>query len=334
MTKEKKRIAKTGVLFVVIIAITIWGINFIKSNDLLTTKTKLLGVYSDVSELTVGNHVYLSGTKIGKVVHVDFLNGDLNNLVVEFHIRNDIKIPDSSIAKITSIDLLGTKGIEIIINNKTKGHYKSGDTLITQVEVGLMETVNEQIMPLKNKTESMVVALDSLMLSFNSIFSSKTQKNLNLSFDHIQNTLKNLENSSVMLDGILVSGKNKIAIILKNVESITSNLENNNDNIEAILKNFKDISDTIAASNLANIISSADNSLAKFSDIMTKVEKGEGTLGLLLKDEELYNKLDKSANDLDKLLIDIKEHPKRYVSFSAINFGRKIIVADKDSIPE
>jgi len=326
MTKEKIRIAKTGVLFVVIIAITIWGINFIKSNDLLSSKTKLHGIYTDVNELAVGNHVYVNGTKIGKVVHVDFIDGNLNKLDVEFHIRNDIKIPKGSIAKITSIDLLGTKGISLILNEKqTKEYYKSKDTLKTAVERSLTEEVNKQIMPLKNKTENMIVALDSLMLSFNSIFSNETQKN-------IQNTLKNLEHSSVMLNGIMVSGKSKIAVILKNVESITQNLENNNENIEKIIKNFGNISDTLAAANLVGIINNADKTLAKFNSIMTKIDKGEGTIGLLLKDEELYNKLEKTSDDLDKLFIDIKEHPKRYVSFSAFSFGKKIYVTDKDSI--
>ncbi len=325
MTKEKIRIAKTGVLFVVIIGITIWGVNFIKSNDLLSSKTKLHGIYDDVNELTIGNHVYVNGTKVGKVVHVDFIDGNLNKLDVEFHIRNDIKIPKGSVAKITSIDLLGTKGIKIILNNKGKGFYKSKDTLETAVESNLSEIVNKQIMPLKNKTESMIVELDSLMLSFNSIFSKETQKN-------IQNTLKNLEHTSVMLDGIMISGKSKITTILKNVESITQNLENNNGNIEKILKNFGDISDTLAAANLVGIIDNADKTLAKFNSIMTKIDNGEGTIGLLLKDEQLYNKLEKTSDDLDKLFIDIKEHPKRYVRFSAFSFGKKIYVADKDSI--
>ena len=135
-----------------------------------------------------------------------------------------------------------------------------------------------------------------------------------------------------MLDGIMVSGKSRIAKILKNAESITTNLENNNKNIEKILKNFADISDTVAASNLVGIIDNADKSLAKFSSVMDKIEKGEGTLGLLLNDEELYNKLEQTSADLDKLFIDIKENPKRYVRFSAFSFGKKIVVADTDSI--
>lgn len=332
MTKEKVRIAKTGVLFVVIIAITIWGVNFIKSNDLLSSKTKLHGIYTDVSELAVGNHVYVNGTKIGKVVHVDFIDGNLNKLDVEFHVRNDIKIPKGSIAKIKSIDLLGTMGIEIVLNKDSKEYYKSKDTLKTAVETSLSEEVNKQILPLKIKTENMVGTLDSLLVAFRAVFNPKTRANIKQSFAHIQTTLKNLENSSVLLDKIMVSGKDRVATILKNAESITQNLENNNENIDKILKNFGDISDTLAAANLVGVIDNADKTLAKFNSIMTKIDKGEGTLGLLLKDEDLYNKLDKTSDDLDKLFIDIKEHPRRYVRFSAISFGKKIYVADKDSI--
>ncbi len=334
MTREQKRVIRTGIFFTIIISLAIWGVNYIKSNDLITSKTKLYGKYSNVKELSVGNHVYLNGTKIGKVVKVDFLKQNLNKLVVEFHIRKDIKIPDSSIALIKSIDLMGTMGLEILINKNSKKFYKSGDTLLTDVEASLSEEVNAQIMPLKIKTESMIGTLDSLLVAFRAVFNPKTRANIKSSFAHIKTTLINLEKSSVKLDNILVSGKDRIRIILENAESITNNLEKNNDNIERILKNFGDISDTLAAANITEVISNANASLDKFSKIMNKIEKGDGTLGLLLNDKELYNKLENASNDLDKLLIDIKENPKRYVRFSAFSFGKKIIVEDTDSIPK
>ncbi|NPA45224.1 MAG: MCE family protein [Chlorobi bacterium] len=335
MTKEKARIVKTGILFVVILLITIWGVNYVKSNDLLSAKVKLHGIYSDVAELSVGNHVYVSGTKIGKVAHINFIEGNLEKLDVEFHIKKNIKIPKGSIAKITSIDLLGTKGIEIILKKNTNGgFYKNNDTLKTAVETSLSEEVNKQIMPLKIKTENMVGTLDSLLVAFRAVFNPKTRRNIKQSFDHIQKTLRNLESSSVLLDKIMVSGKDRVAVILKNAESITTNLEKNNDNIEKILQNFGDISDSLAAANFVGVIDNADKSLDKFNKIMNKIEKGEGTIGLLLKDEELYNKLEKASNDLDKLFIDIKENPKRYVRFSAFSFGKKVYVTDTDSIPE
>ncbi len=324
MTKEHRRITKTGILFVVILFITIWGINYIRSNDLITRKAKFYAIYDNVKELSEGNHVFISGTKIGKVSHVDFIDGDLNKLIVEFHVRNDINIPDSSVAMIASTDIMGTMGIKIKINKNTKSFYSSGDTLISGVETGIQEQVNKQILPLKLKTESMISTVDSLLLAFRSVLDPETRTNIKQSFEHIQTTLKNF-------DTLIASEKSTIAQIIKNAESITTNLEKNNENINKIIENFSDISDSLTAANFTSVINQADQSLSKLSKVMDQVEKGEGTLGLLLKDEKLYNKLNKSSDDLDKLLIDIKENPTRYVRFSAINFGRKIIVNETDS---
>ena len=335
MTKEQKRYIKTGILFTIIIFITIWGVNYIRSNDLISNQIKLYGVYSDVKELSEGNHVFLNGTKIGKVSKVDFLNGDLNKLVVEFQIRNGIQIPDSSIAMITSTDIMGTKGLKIILNkNKTDKYYKSGDTLISKVENSLSEEVNKQILPLKLKTENMLGTLDSLLIAFRSVFNPKTRSNIKQSFEHIQITLKNLEHTTNTLDTLMTSEKARIARIIDNAESITDNLKNNNENIEKILSNFGDISDSLSASGFVNIIHNADTAIFKLNTVLNKIEKGEGSLGLLIQDEKLYNELKKASSDLDDLLLDIKNNPKRYVRFSAVDFGKKIIIQSSDSIPK
>ncbi len=334
MTKEQKRYVRTGILFTIIIFITIWGVNYIRSNDLISNQIKLYGVYSDVKELSEGNHVFLNGTKIGKVSKVDFLNGDLNKLIVEFQIRKGIKIPDSSIAMITSTDIMGTMGLKILLNKNTKTFYKSGDTLCSQVENSLSEEVNKQILPLKIKTENMLGTLDSLLVAFRSVFNPKTRSNIKQSFDHIQITLKNLEHTTNTLDTLMTSERARIARIIDNAESITTNLKNNNENIEKILNNFGDISDSLSASGFVNIIHNADTAIFKLNTVLNKVEKGEGSLGLLIQDEKLYNELKKASSDLDDLLLDIKNNPKRYVRFSAIDFGKKIIIQSSDSIPK
>jgi phospholipid/cholesterol/gamma-HCH transport system substrate-binding protein len=218
MIKENRRIIKTGILFVIIIIITIWGVNYIRSNDIITGKTRLFAVYDNVRELSEGNHVYLNGTKIGKVVKVDFLKGNLNQLLVEFHIRKDIKIPDSSIAMIKSIDLMGTMGMYILINNHTNKYYKSGDTLIGDVEISIQEEVNKQILPLKLKTESMIGTLDSLLVAFRAVFNPATRLNIKKSFEHIQVTLENLESTTSRLDTLMKTEKKRISDIIKHAE--------------------------------------------------------------------------------------------------------------------
>ncbi|RLD47924.1 MAG: MCE family protein, partial [Bacteroidetes bacterium] len=107
-----------------------------------------------------------------------------------------------------------------------------------------------------------------------------------------------------------------------------------NENIEKILSNFGDISDSLSASGFVNIIHNADTAIFKLNTVLNKIEKGEGSLGLLIQDEKLYNELKKASSDLDDLLLDIKNNPKRYVRFSAVDFGKKIIIQSSDSIPK
>jgi len=332
MTKENKRIVRTGILFVIIILMTIWGVNFIRSNDLITSKTVFYGIYDDVKELSAGNHVFIKGTKVGKIVKVDFADKNLNKLIVEFHIRKDLNIPDSSIAVIKSTDIMGTMGLELIINKNSKTFLKSGDTLITKVESSLSEEVNKQILPLKLKTEAMLGTLDSLLVAFRSVFNPQTRSNIKQSFEDIQLALSNLESATYTIDTLLSSEKKRISEIIKNAASITENLKNNNENIDKILNNFSNISDSLTASNFVGVINQADSTIQKLNKITTKINNGEGTLGLLLEDEELYNKLKEASTDLDNLLIDIKENPKRYLRFSAFNLGKKIIINKTDSV--
>jgi phospholipid/cholesterol/gamma-HCH transport system substrate-binding protein len=109
--------------------------------------------------------------------------------------------------------------------------------------------------------------------------------------------------------------------MISNLESITSNIREHNDDLAIAMKNFSSISDTLAKANLAGTMLNAERTLAQTADIMEKINKGEGSLGMLVNNDSLYNALASSAASLDSLLVDMKENPKRYVHFSM--FGKK-----------
>ena len=114
----------------------------------------------------------------------------------------------------------------------------------------------------------------------------------------------------VRLDSVIYKNDVRVTTILQNVESITTNLHNNNDKITRVLTNFESISDSLAKSNVKNTISNLDKSLAQFDKILQKIEKGEGTIGLLLNDKEMYNNLTSASKQLDLLIEDMKKHPR------------------------
>jgi len=120
---------------------------------------------------------------------------------------------------------------------------------------------------------------------------------------------------------MVASERKKIAVILSNFESVSGNLKQNNDDISKLIVNLNRFSETLAASDVKNTVDNANQSLTKLNNLLTNIGEGQGTLGKFAKDDSLYIYLQRSSNDLDRLLIDLRENPKDYVHFSI--FGGK-----------
>ena len=143
------------------------------------------------------------------------------------------------------------------------------------------------------------------------------------SFESIRYTIQNLESTTYNLDTLVVTQRFRLANIIGNVESITANIKKNNDKINNIIANFSNISDTLAKAKIASTINNADKTLKDFSEIIAKVNRGEGSLGMLVNNDTLYNNLEGASKELNKLVEDIKLNPKRYLNFSVFGGSKK-----------
>jgi len=315
----KKREVRIALFFILGMVLVYWGINFLKGKDIFSTQTVLYAEYENITGLQVANPIMLNGFKIGQISEIKFIPGGKGKLLVKMLITEDIAIPSNSVARIISSDLLGSKAMQIILGNSSNP-AESGDYLKGEIETDLKEEVSMQILPLKNKAEELLSSFDSVLVILQLIFNENTRDNLNHSFESIKNTIASLEHASYNLDTLMSSQRYRLSTIFANVESITTNLKDNNDKIRQIFSNLNSISDSLARSNFKATINSANESLARFNDIMTKVDQGQGSLGMLINNDTLYYNLEKSSNDLDKLVEDIRLNPQRYLHFSI--FGR------------
>jgi phospholipid/cholesterol/gamma-HCH transport system substrate-binding protein len=231
-----------------------------------------------------------------------------------------VKIPKGSVARAVSADLLGNKAIDVVFS-KNKTYVESGDTLVADTERGLKESFNRQIAPLQAKAENLMLQIDSLMKVFNMMLNTRTRENIDQSFESVRRAILSIERSAYRFDDMIATEKPKISSLLTNLDGISSNLQKNEKKINNILNNFSNLSDSLAKSELKSAISKADNTLRELNEIMTKINSGQGTLGKLVHNDSLYDNLNRSAADLDKMLKDLKHNPKRYVHFSI--FGKK-----------
>ncbi len=301
---------KVGFIAILSIVLLFVGINYLKGLNVLNSSRDYYAKYENIGGLQVGSPVQLNGFKIGMVSNIDLLLDYKQYLLVTISIDHDLNIPSNSVCKIVNQDLMGSKGISLIVGD-SNNFSDIGDTLKSAIEGSLQDEVNAQILPLKNKAEELISSLDSVMLIVTAVLNKDTRENLRNSLKSLDQTFLLMSQTMIKVDSMVYHNDGRIGKILANLESITTNLESGNGEIKKILSNFSIISDSLVE---ADVVSTIEN----INRITSKISNGEGSIGLLMSDDKLYHNFEKSTKDLADLIQDIKLNPSRYVNFSII----------------
>lgn len=306
---------KIGLIVTLSLVLLYWGVNFLKGKDVLSSERIFVAVYKDVGGLEKTNPITINGLKVGQVRDMYFVGTGSAQVAIELVLKNDISIPANSTAKIVSSDLLGSKAVEITLGDSPE-LAKPGDTLVASVEASIKDEVNRQLKPLKTKAEDLMSSIDTVLTMLQGVFSRDNTANFSKSVESIASSFENLESTTSTLDTLMTDQKNRIEEILENIESITSNLKNNENQLNNIIANFSAVSDSIAGIRFAQTMAHVDQTVNELAEITGKINKGEGSMGMLINNDSLYIELEKSSRELNLLLEDIRLNPKKYVRFS------------------
>jgi phospholipid/cholesterol/gamma-HCH transport system substrate-binding protein len=306
---------KVGFIFIVATAILIWGIMFLKGLEIFSKSRTFYAVYDHVNGLVVANPVSIKGMQVGQVRKMSFHPDRPGKILVELYIKNELPIPKNSVAKILSSDLLGSKEVSIELGNSTV-MINDGDTINAETDATLGEEVNRQLLPLKRKAENLISSIDTIATIIQQVLNQNTRANLVEAIEHVKQALENIAHTTFYLDTLVGSQRNHLAGIITNIESISANIQKNNGKIDNIIRNFSDVSDSLAKANIPATIGQVNAAILKLTLVLDKINKGEGSIGMLVNDENLYKEVTKAARDLNLLLEDIKANPKKYVKVS------------------
>ncbi|CAI8284309.1 MAG: Uncharacterised protein [Cryomorphaceae bacterium] len=308
---------KIGLFAIASIIALIFGVNYLKGINILNENRNFYAVYENIGGLQVGSTVLVNGYKVGMVSDINLLAQQRQNLLVTISIDKEFDIPVNTICKIINQDLMGSKGITLVLGDNNY-LVNSGDTLIGNIEGSLQDEVNAQILPLKNKAEELIGSIDSVMMIVTAVLNKNTRENLRNSLSSLDKTFELMSQTMGKVDTMVDLNDERISKVIQNLESITTNLESSNGKIKNILTNFSSLSDSLAKADIGT-------ALQNLSDLTTKINNGEGSIGLLLKDDKIYVNFEKSTRELASLLEDIKKHPSRYVNFSIIGGGKPYV---------
>jgi len=304
---------KVGVTALLTIVIFIWLYNFLKGKDLLNSTAYYYTVYDKVGGLAESSPVEVNGYKVGIVQSVKFIDAVSGKLLVSFSVDKNFKLPLNTIAEIVPVSLLGGMKVQFVYGNGP-GFYSEGDTIPGRLPESIIDKMENELLPVKDKISNLVIVLDSVIGSINDIMDADFRKD-------ISGTIANLNSTTESLDKIIGSKEKELKATLDNINVFTKMLSDNSADLGKTLNNFKSISDTLAASDIYSSVYNLKTSLEKAALMMDNMNNGKGTAGKLLTNDSLYTNLSNSLESLNGLLLDMKANPKRYVHFSI--FGKK-----------
>jgi phospholipid/cholesterol/gamma-HCH transport system substrate-binding protein len=302
---------KIGIIITIAIAVTIWGLNFLKGRNILKGVNTYYAIFEDVGGLEKNNKIFIKGYQVGQVSEIYFTEHGSRDLIVFLGIEKVYDIPLNSEAVLYDADLLGTKAIMLSLSESDQNH-KPGDTVLCRIQYGLTARLEQQLLPVKDKAESLIVTIDSLMSALNYVFDRNTSEMLQASIHNLESSTNGIKN--------MLSDQGKLTSMIGHMEAITLNLKNHNEQLSSAMSNIESITDSIARSELKSTISNTNKTLAETHLILEKINQGEGTLGMLVNNDSLYHNLTSLSQELDLLLKDLQENPKKYINVSV--FGK------------
>jgi phospholipid/cholesterol/gamma-HCH transport system substrate-binding protein len=304
---------KVGAVALVTIIAFILMFSFLKGTALFTSTDTYHIVYSDIAGLTESNPVEINGYQAGVVQDIRLINDGSGLILVSLSVDRHFNIPKDTRAEITTATLIA--GMKVVLRmGESSEMCQNHDTISGYVATSILDRLSDLVTPVEGNIADMIIKLDSIISSVNEVFSPQMRND-------IRSSMSNISSATSDLKEITSTEKDELMASLEDLKVFTAMLSANSTSLDSTLKNLEKISDAVASANLATTLSSLKSSLTSLDEIVRGISKGEGSAGKLVRDDSLYTNINNTLYDLDLLLKDMKDNPKKYVHFSL--FGKK-----------
>lgn len=286
---------KAALIVLLGIVVFIFGFSYLKGLSVLES-TNTFYTEFDYNALTESSPVTIKGNQVGKVSSINY-DYETGKTRVAFAVEDQLKFSKNSKIRLYEMGLMGGNGLAIIPMDDND-IAKNGDFIQSEVEEGLVKSLTSNFSGLSSGLDSTLKKADTLLTSLNMVLKDESEKGLKHAVEELNTTLQSFQRLSASATNLIAKNTDSIAVLISNFNTISKDLSLLTNDLKGV-----QLSETIA---------SLDTTLANLNVLLGDLNEGEGTLGKLLNDENLYDNLEGATKELESLLRDIKLHPNRY----------------------
>lgn len=299
-----KKEVKIGIFGVTMILCAWAGIRFLSGIDIFSRNVDYFAAYEEVSGMQEASPVLMRGVKIGTVTEIIFDSTESEEVLLRLTVKRQYQIPKNSEARMVSSSIMGGKAVEIIPGDSPE-LIGDGEKIPSSVSPDMMDAID----PIIGQVSSLADELTATLVALRGVVESNAS--------NIEGMTSHMNSISGNLDQILTSEKQGLKRAVRGISEFSATLGDNADRLDSLMANMNAFTTRLAE---ARVVEHLDQTLSELSEVLAEVRKGDGTVGKLLNDQELYAQLTAASENLSALLADLKEHPSRYVHFSV--FGK------------
>lgn len=326
-----------GLVAIITLVASIWGYKYLKGENIFTKDKTFHAEYTNIDQLGKSDPVLINGFQVGSVLDIKLNEKNNRTLIVTFSVLSDINIPDGSVANIVPTSVMGGKAIVLRLNGVCSpdeclppGSFLKGEAKsLLESYIG-SDDIDEYMTSLSRNVGQFIDSLD------HSIQKSEMRDGFGKTFKELETTIVNLSRATKQINTLAISLNNSLPSVMHNIDGIVRNINEEGESIKETLHNLRAVSNDLKETDIQGIAHNANDviissgeaiealkeSSNSLKEVLNNIEEGEGSLGKLMQDESLYNNLNRTTNNLDLLLQDLRLNPKRYINVSV--FGKKV----------
>ena len=302
-----KKEVKIGI-FAVVMLLALWaGIRFLSGIDIFSRNIIYYASYENVSGLQTAAPITIHGVKVGTIESITFDPSKGSDVKVALAVKRQYRLPVDTRAVIYDNGIMGGKAIKLDLGSSSE-LLKRGDQIISDSGSDMMSSIGNELGDLKGKLTVVADNLATALANINTLVEQNT--------DNLSGTISNLNSISASLDGVLKSERKNIEGIVTSLTGLAEMLNQNTERFDRIIGNVDAVAEQLEQAKVDSLVKAFTSTADNLSRMLASINAGEGSVGELMNDKELYDNLAAASGNLSALLADLKEHPARYVHFS------------------